>query len=47
MAQTGYFAHESSDGGSFWNRMGHVACWNTLMKENVYLIKRWNEFLSA
>ena len=35
------------DGGSFWNRMGHVACWNTLMKENVYLIKRWNEFLSA
>ena len=22
------------DGGSFWNRMGHVACWNTLMKEN-------------
>ena len=35
------------DGGSFWNRMGHVACWNTLMKENVYLIKRWNEFLTA
>ena len=35
------------DGGSFWNRMGHVACWNTLMKENVYLVKRWNEFLTA
>jgi len=27
--------------------MGHVACWNTLMKENVYLVKRWNEFLTA
>ena len=35
------------DGGSFWTRMGNVACWNTLMTENVYLIKRWNEFLSA
>jgi putative spermidine/putrescine transport system substrate-binding protein len=35
------------DGGSFWNRMGHVACWNTLMKENGHLVKRWNEFLTA
>lgn len=35
------------DGGSFWQRMGNVACWNALMKENVYLIKRWNEFLTA
>jgi putative spermidine/putrescine transport system substrate-binding protein len=35
------------DGGAFWARMGNVACWNTLMKENVYLIKRWNEFLTA
>ncbi len=40
-------AGKTRDGGSFWERMGNVACWNTLMKEDVYLVKRWNEFLSA
>jgi putative spermidine/putrescine transport system substrate-binding protein len=35
------------DGGSFWERMGHVACWNTVMDENLYMVKKWNEFLSA
>jgi putative spermidine/putrescine transport system substrate-binding protein len=35
------------DGGAFWERMGHVACWNTLMDENLYMVKKWNEFLSA
>jgi putative spermidine/putrescine transport system substrate-binding protein len=35
------------DGGSFWERMGHVACWNTLMDENRYMIQRWNEFIAA
>ena len=34
------------DGGSFWERMGNVACWNTLMDENRYMIQRWNEFMS-
>ena len=27
------------DGGSFWERMGNVACWNTLMDENRYMIQ--------
>jgi len=35
------------DGGSFWERMGNVACWNTVMKENTYMLKKWNEFISA
>jgi putative spermidine/putrescine transport system substrate-binding protein len=35
------------DGGSFWERMGQVACWNTLMDENRYMVRRWNEFVSA
>jgi putative spermidine/putrescine transport system substrate-binding protein len=35
------------DGGSFWDRMGNVACWNTLMEEDKYLTRRWNEFISA
>lgn len=33
------------DGGAFWERMGNVACWNTLMDENRHMIKRWNEFI--
>lgn len=35
------------DGGSFWERMGNVACWNTLMDENRYMVKKWNEFLAS
>ena len=35
------------DGGSWKNRMGRVAVWNSTMKENAYVIKRWNEFLTA
>jgi putative spermidine/putrescine transport system substrate-binding protein len=35
------------DGGSFWERMGHIACWNTLMDENRYMIRRWNEFVAS
>jgi len=35
------------DGGSLWDRMGNVAIWNTLMDENKYLVKKWNEFISA
>ena len=35
------------DGGSFWDRMGKVACWNTLMDENQYMVKKWNEFLAS
>jgi putative spermidine/putrescine transport system substrate-binding protein len=35
------------DGGSFDERMGTVACWNAVMDENDYLIKKWNEFIAA
>ncbi|CZF79454.1 hypothetical protein GCE9029_01469 [Grimontia celer] len=32
------------DGGSYWDRMGSVACWNSVMDENKYMIRKWNEF---
>lgn len=35
------------DGGAFWDRMGKIACWNTLMDENKYMVKKWNEFIAA
>jgi putative spermidine/putrescine transport system substrate-binding protein len=35
------------DGGALWERMGNIACWNTVMDENVYMIRKWNEFISA
>ncbi len=35
------------DGGSFYDRMGKVACWNSVMDEDRYMVKRWNEFISA
>jgi len=35
------------DGGSYEARMGAVACWNAVMDENDYLVKKWNEFIAA
>jgi putative spermidine/putrescine transport system substrate-binding protein len=35
------------DGGSFLERMGHVACWNSVMDENQYMDRMWNEFIAA
>jgi putative spermidine/putrescine transport system substrate-binding protein len=35
------------DGGSLWERMGRVACWNTVMDENRHMVRKWNEFLAA
>ena len=35
------------DGGSFYDRMGAVACWNAVMDENQYMVRKWNEFISA
>ena len=35
------------DGGSYEERMGRVACWNAVMDENTYLIRKWNEFIAA
>ncbi len=35
------------DGGSFDARMGAVACWNSVMDEDRYMVRRWNEFIAA
>jgi putative spermidine/putrescine transport system substrate-binding protein len=35
------------DGGSYEDRMGSVACWNAVMDENIYMVKKWNEFVAA
>jgi putative spermidine/putrescine transport system substrate-binding protein len=35
------------DGGSFWDRMGHVSVWNTVMDEDRYMVRKWNEFIAA
>ncbi len=40
-------AGEVRDGGSYWQRMSHVAVWNSVMDEHNYLVRRWNEFLRA
>jgi putative spermidine/putrescine transport system substrate-binding protein len=33
------------DGGSFYDRMGHVSCWNSVMTEDRYMVQKWNEFI--
>jgi putative spermidine/putrescine transport system substrate-binding protein len=35
------------DGGSYDDRMGNVACWNAVMDENEYMVRKWNEFIAA
>ncbi len=35
------------DGGSYEARMGAVACWNAVMDENDYMVRKWNEFIAA
>jgi len=35
------------DGGAFYDRMGAVACWNAVMDENQYMVRKWNEFIAA
>ncbi len=35
------------DGGSFWDRMGNVTVWNTVMDEDRYMVRKWNEFIAA
>jgi len=35
------------DGGSYDDRMGSVACWNAVMDENDYMVRKWNEFIAA
>jgi len=40
-------AGRARDGGSFDERMGNIAVWNSVMDEDRYLTRRWNEFISA
>ncbi|QJF50270.1 ABC transporter substrate-binding protein [Roseobacter ponti] len=40
-------AGEIRDGGSFLDRMGSVVCWNSVMDENQYMVRKWNEFIAA
>lgn len=35
------------DGGSYWERMSAVACWNSVMDENKYMLRKWNEFIAS
>jgi putative spermidine/putrescine transport system substrate-binding protein len=35
------------DGGSFLERMGNVKCWNSVMDENRYMVRKWNEFIAV
>ncbi|MDF1857036.1 extracellular solute-binding protein [Pseudooceanicola sp.] len=35
------------DGGGLWDRMGNIGIWNTLMDEDRYLVRRWQDFLAA
>src|SRR5262249_35768736 len=35
------------DGGSYEARMGAVACWNAVMDQNDYMVRKWNEFIAA
>ncbi|MFZ2007730.1 MAG: extracellular solute-binding protein [Stellaceae bacterium] len=35
------------DGGSFNERMGHVSVWNTVMDQDRYMVRKWNEFIAA
>ncbi len=35
------------DGGSFYERMGAVACWNSVMDENKHMVRKWNELIAA
>jgi putative spermidine/putrescine transport system substrate-binding protein len=40
-------AGRTRDGGAFWDRMGNIAVWNTVMDEDRYLTRRWNEFITS
>ncbi len=40
-------AGATRDGGSYDERMGAVACWNAVMDENDYMVRKWNEFIAS
>ena len=35
------------DGGAIWDRLGNIAVWNSVMDEDRYLTRRWNEFITS
>jgi putative spermidine/putrescine transport system substrate-binding protein len=38
---------DKRDGGSYYDRMDHIACWNSVMDNDSYLVEKWNEFSEA
>jgi putative spermidine/putrescine transport system substrate-binding protein len=40
-------AGRTRDGGAFWERMGNIAVWNSVMDEDRHLTRRWNEFITS
>src|SRR6201987_211665 len=40
-------AGATREGGSYDDRMGNVACWNAVMDENDYMVRKWNEFIAS
>ena len=40
-------AGRTRDGGGFWQRMANIAVWNSVMDEDRYLTRRWNEFITS
>ena len=40
-------AGRTRDGGSFEQRMGNIAVWNSVMDQDRYLTRRWNEFITS
>ena len=35
------------DGGSMWERLGNIAVWNSVMDQDRYLTRKWNEFITS
>ena len=40
-------AGRARDGGSYDTRMGNIAVWNSVMDNDRYLIRKWNEFITS
>ncbi len=40
-------AGRTRDGGAFWQRMGNIAVWNSVMDEDRYLTRGWTEFITS
>ncbi len=40
-------AGRTRDGGGFWQRMGNIAVWNSVMDEDRYLTRGWTEFITS